>query len=94
MTALIESLTWWPWGTGAQDIHSVHHTLEAPGLITLQWTTREETATRLARLDGARLFQDDTGRTEHQVTLTGTAGTCEAIVIQAGDHERVVELGF
>ncbi|HHO51903.1 MAG TPA: hypothetical protein ENK18_13735 [Deltaproteobacteria bacterium] len=94
MTALLESLTWWPWHTGAKNIHSVRHTLDAPGLITLQWATLEEGPTTLLRADGAHLFQDPTRRTEHQVTLTGTAGTRESIVIHAGDHERVVELGF
>jgi hypothetical protein len=92
MTALLESMTWWPWPVG--PIRNVRHQSEAPGMVTLRWRTPEPVPTLLARPDGSPLFHDEQARTEHQVTLTGWAGRCEDIVIRAGRETRRVAVAF
>ncbi len=94
MTALIESLTWWPWNAEAPSIHNVRQEHEAPGLITLRWCTSDRSPTLLTDAAGVHLFRDATERIEHRVTLTGAAGTLESILIRAGEHEHPVEIGF
>ena len=94
MTALLESLSWWPWTPELGPIRNVRHHAEAPGMVTLRWSTEDAVPTRLSRTDGTPLFQDDDPRTDHQVTLTGWAGMCEDIVILAGRDERRIAVSF
>jgi hypothetical protein len=93
VTTLLESLTWWPWSADA-GIRNVRHALQAPGMVTLAWATREACATLLTRRDGSEVFRDESLRNEHRVTLTGWAGLGEDIVIRAGEAERIVQVQF
>jgi hypothetical protein len=94
MTVLLDALTWWPWNSENREIRNVTRAPQAPGLVTLGWSTEEDCATVLERPDGSALFHDDAPTSRHRVTLTGVAGQREWIVIRGSGSERMVEVSF
>ena len=94
MTVLLDALTWWPWNAENREIRGITRAAQAPGLVTLGWSTEDACATVLERPDGTGLFKAEAATTRHRVTLTGIAGRNEWIVIRSNGSERMVEVSF